>query len=85
MKVGHDYFESDRLTSLWFDSAVIHVSGLYRQQVFIFRNVVQTLLDISLGRLTPSTIFNAPVGSIISQNNIANQYSSADSSAYVSF
>ena len=85
MKVGHDYFESDRLTSPWFHSAVIYVSGLYRQQVFISRNVVETLLDILLGRLTPSTIFNAPVGSIITQNNIANQYSSADPSAYVSF
>jgi len=83
--VGHDYFESDRLTSPRFHSAVIYVSGLYRQQVFISRNVMQTLLDIPLGRLTPSTIFNAPVGSIISQNNIANQYSSADRSAYVSF
>jgi len=32
-------------------------------------------------KLTPSTIFNAPTGSIISHNNIANQYSSKDSSA----
>jgi len=32
-------------------------------------------------RLNPSTIFNAPTGSIISHNNIANQYSSTDSSA----
>jgi len=31
-------------------------------------------------RLTPSTIFNAPAGSIISQNNIANQYSPNDPS-----
>jgi carbonic anhydrase len=31
--------------------------------------------------LTPSTIFNAPAGSIISHNNIANQYSSKDRSA----
>jgi len=32
-------------------------------------------------RLTPSTIFNTPPGSIISHNNIANQYSSQDPSA----
>ncbi|KAF8971060.1 carbonic anhydrase [Flammula alnicola] len=32
-------------------------------------------------RLSPSTIFNAPAGSIISHNNIANQYSSKDPSA----
>jgi len=32
-------------------------------------------------RLNPSTIFNAPTGSITSHNNIANQYSSADPSA----
>jgi carbonic anhydrase len=32
-------------------------------------------------RLNPSTIFNAPIGSIISHNNIANQYSSKDPSA----
>lgn len=32
-------------------------------------------------RLTPSTIFNAPPGSIITHNNIANQYSSKDASA----
>jgi len=32
-------------------------------------------------RLSPSTIFNAPTGSIISHNNLANQYSSKDPSA----
>jgi len=32
-------------------------------------------------RLSPSTIFNAPAGSIITHNNIANQYSSKDPSA----
>jgi carbonic anhydrase len=32
-------------------------------------------------RLSPSTIFGAPVGSIVTQNNIANQYSSDDPSA----
>ncbi|KIM45044.1 hypothetical protein M413DRAFT_441689 [Hebeloma cylindrosporum] len=32
-------------------------------------------------RLNPSTIFNAPAGSVISHNNIANQYSSKDLSA----
>jgi len=32
-------------------------------------------------RLSPSTIFNAPTGSIISHNNIANQYSTKDPSA----
>jgi len=32
-------------------------------------------------RLSPSTIFNAPPGSVISHNNIANQYSSKDPSA----
>lgn len=36
-------------------------------------------------RLTPASIFQSPIGSILTQNNIGNQYSNKDASTYVVF